>query len=113
MTSVAEDLARFENLPACRSAGTLDASAFASRKSCAGCRAAVAPELLNTLLAADMSSADRAVLADPKVGATLAASLLEALRAGSEGASHELGLLARPWNFDVTAVSRALLRLAR
>jgi pimeloyl-ACP methyl ester carboxylesterase len=62
------------------------------------------PELLNTLLAADMSSADRAVLADPKVGTTLAASLLEALRAGSEGASHELGLLARPWNFDVTAV---------
>ena len=62
------------------------------------------PELLDKLLAADTSAPDRVVLADPEVGATLAASLREALRAGSKGASHELGLLARPWDFDVTAV---------
>jgi pimeloyl-ACP methyl ester carboxylesterase len=62
------------------------------------------PELLNTLLAAGMSKPDREVLGDPEVAATLAASLREALRAGSEGASHELGVLARPWNFDVTTV---------
>ena len=63
------------------------------------------PELLNTLLAAGTSAPDREVLRDPEVAATLAASLREALRAGSEGASHELEVLARPWNFDVTTIA--------
>jgi pimeloyl-ACP methyl ester carboxylesterase len=62
------------------------------------------PELLNTLLAAGTSAPDREVLEVAEVAVTLAKSLREALRAGSEGASHELGVLARPWNFDVTAV---------
>ena len=62
------------------------------------------PELLNTLLAAGTSAPDREVLQGAEVTATLGESLREALRAGSEGASHELGVLARPWNFDVTAV---------
>jgi pimeloyl-ACP methyl ester carboxylesterase len=62
------------------------------------------PELLNTLLAAGTSAPDCEVLADPDVDAMLAASLREALRAGSQGASHELGLLARPWDFDVTTI---------
>ena len=62
------------------------------------------PELLNTMLAAGMSAPDRDALSDAEVAATLAASLREALRVGSEGASHELELLARPWNFDVTTV---------
>jgi pimeloyl-ACP methyl ester carboxylesterase len=62
------------------------------------------PELLTTLLATRIPASDRVVLADPEVAATLAASLREALRAGSRGPSHELSVLARPWNFDVTAV---------
>lgn len=62
------------------------------------------PELLNTLLAAGTSAPDCEVLQDPEVAATLAASLREALRTGSEGASHELEILARPWNFDVTTI---------
>jgi pimeloyl-ACP methyl ester carboxylesterase len=105
MTSVAEDFARFEAFA--RLSFRLARSAPALSRTVNRALAIVLrrrPELLNTLLAADMSAADRVVLADPKVGTTLAASLREALRAGSEAASHELGLLARPWNFDVTAI---------
>jgi len=104
-TSVAEDFARFEVFA--RMSFRLARSTPALSRTVNRVLAAVLrrrPELLNTLLAADMSTPDSVVLADPNVGATLAASLREALRAGSEAASHELGLLARPWNFDVTAV---------
>jgi pimeloyl-ACP methyl ester carboxylesterase len=105
MVSVAEDLARFDVVA--RVSFRLARSAPAlSRTVNLGLAALLRwrPELLDTLLAADLSAPDREVLADPEVAATLAASLREALRAGSEGASHELALLARPWDFDVRAV---------
>jgi pimeloyl-ACP methyl ester carboxylesterase len=105
MTTVQEDFASLEvfartSFRLARAAPTL------SRTVNRGLAAALRwrPELLNTLLAAGTSAPDREVLEDADVAATLAASLREALRAGSEGASHELGVLARPWNFDVTAV---------
>ena len=105
MASVAEDLARFDIVA--RVSFRLARSAPALSRTVNRGLAAVLrwrPELLDTLLAADSSSPDREVLADPEVAAALAASLREALRAGSEGASHELTLLARPWDFDVRAV---------
>jgi pimeloyl-ACP methyl ester carboxylesterase len=105
MTSVSEDLARFDAIA--RVSFRLARSAPALSRTVNRALAAVLrrrPELLNTLLAAGMSPPDREVLADPHVAATLAASLREALRSGSEGASHELSLLARPWGFDVAAV---------
>ena len=105
MTSVAEDFARLEVFA--RMSFRLARSAPALSRTVNRALAAVLrwrPNLLNTLLAAGMSAADRVVLADPEVDATLAASLREALRAGSKGASHELALLAQPWGFDVAAV---------
>jgi pimeloyl-ACP methyl ester carboxylesterase len=105
MTNVAEDLARFDVVA--RMSFRLARWAPALSRTVNRGLAAVLrwrPELLDTLLAADASAPDREVLADPEVAATLAASLREALRAGSEGASHELGLLAQPWDFDVSAV---------
>ena len=105
MTSVGEDFARLEVFA--RMSFRLARSAPALSRTVNRALAAVLrrrPELLDMLLAADTSAPDRVVLADPEVGAMLAASLREALRAGSKGASHELGLLARPWDFDVTTV---------
>jgi len=105
MTSVGEDFARLEVFA--RMSFRLARSAPALSRTVNRALAAVLrrrPELLDKLLAADTSAPDRVVLADPEVVAMLAASLREALRAGSNGASHELRLLARPWNFDVSAV---------
>jgi pimeloyl-ACP methyl ester carboxylesterase len=104
-TTVAEDFARLEvfarmSFRLARSAPVL--SGFVNRALAAALRRR--PELLNILLAGGMSAPDRAVLADPQVATVLAASLREALRTGSEGASHELRLLAGPWNFDVSAI---------
>jgi pimeloyl-ACP methyl ester carboxylesterase len=105
MTSVPDDFARLETFA--RISFRLARSAPALSRAVNRALAVVLrrlPELLETLLAAGTSAPDRVVLADPKVGAVLAESLREALRAGSRGASHELGLLARPWDFDVTSV---------
>jgi pimeloyl-ACP methyl ester carboxylesterase len=105
MTIVTEDFARLEVFA--RASFQLARSAPVLSRTVNRALAAVLrwrPELLNTLLAAGTSAPDREVLGDAEVAATLAASLREAFRAGSEGASHELGVLARPWNFDVTAV---------
>ena len=105
MTTVAEDFARLEvfarlSFRLARSAPSLSRALNRVLASVLRHR----PELLNTLLAAGMSAPDRVVLSDPEVDATLAASLREALRSGSKGASHELKLLAERWDFDVAAV---------
>lgn len=105
MTTVAEDLARFD--VAARWSFRLARSAPALSRIVNRGLAAVLrwrPDQLNTLLAVGMSAPDREVLEDPEVAAILAASLREGLRAGSRGASHEIGLTARPWDFDVSAV---------
>jgi pimeloyl-ACP methyl ester carboxylesterase len=105
MTSVPEDLARFDAFA--RMSFRLARTAPSVSRTLNSALAAVLrrrPELLNTLLAAGMSPPDREVLAGPEVESILAASLREALRAGSRGASHELGVLARPWGFDPTAI---------
>jgi pimeloyl-ACP methyl ester carboxylesterase len=105
MTTVAEDFARFDVVA--RTSFRLARSApMLSRIVNSGLAAVLRwrPQLIDTLLAADMSGPDREVLADPEVAAMFDASLLESLRAGSKGASHEIGLLARPWDFDVTAI---------
>lgn len=61
------------------------------------------PDLMLTLLAARMSSADRQVL-DGEVIASLAASVSEALRRGADAATRELALYANPWNFSLDAI---------
>jgi pimeloyl-ACP methyl ester carboxylesterase len=105
MTTVTDDFARLEVVA--RTSFRLARSVPVLSRAVNHALAAVLvrrPGLLNTLLAAGTSAPDREVLADAGVTAILAASLREALRAGSEGASHELRVLARPWNFDVTAI---------
>lgn len=105
MTIVTEDFARLDMFA--RTSFRLARSAPALSRGFNRVLAAVLrrrPDLLSSLLAAEMPAPDREVLGDPEVEATLAASLREALRAGSRGASHELRVLARPWNFDVTAI---------
>ena len=105
MTTVPEDFARLEvfvrtSFRLARSAPVL--SRIVNRALAVALK--WRPEVLNTLLAAGMSKPDCDVLEDREVAATLAASLREALRPGSQGASHELAALARPWNFDVTTI---------
>ena len=105
MTSVTEDLARFDVIA--RWSFQLARSAPALSRTVNRALGVVLrwrPELLDTLLGAGDSPPDREVLADPQIAAALAAASREALRAGSEGASHELGLLARPWDFDVASI---------
>lgn len=104
-TTVAEDFARLEvfarmSFRLARSAPVL--SRVVNRVLAAMLRRR--PELLDTLLAAGMSAPDREVLADPEVRRMLEASLHEAFRSGSKGASHDLRVLAQPWDFDVGAI---------
>jgi pimeloyl-ACP methyl ester carboxylesterase len=48
--------------------------------------------------------ADRAVLANPELRATLIAASAEAFRQGVTGAAWDGLLLSRPWGFDLTAI---------
>jgi pimeloyl-ACP methyl ester carboxylesterase len=57
------------------------------------------PELFN-----DLPAEDEAVLARPDVQAVLAATMTEAFHQGTRGAVHDIGLEARPWNFELTAI---------
>lgn len=105
MTSVADDLAAFDWIS--RTSIHLARSAPVVSRTVNRALAALLrrrPQLLDTLLGADTSRPDREVLADADVAATLAAALREALRNGSQAASHELGVLSRPWGFDVAAI---------
>jgi len=105
MTSIPEDLARFDWIS--RASIRLARSAPPLSRTVNRALAAVLrrrPELLDALLGADESPPDREVLADSDVAATLATALREALRNGSAGASHELGVLSRPWGFDAAAI---------
>lgn len=47
---------------------------------------------------------DRALLADRALREVLIASYAEAVRRGSRGFAHEIGLFARPWGFDPAAI---------
>lgn len=49
--------------------------------------------------------ADRKVLEDPVVAATLVASAQECFRQGSRGLTHDATQLYRPWPFDVRAIT--------
>jgi pimeloyl-ACP methyl ester carboxylesterase len=57
------------------------------------------PELFN-----DLPAEDEAVLARPDVQAVLAATMTEAFHQGTRGAVHDIGLEARPWNVELTAM---------
>jgi pimeloyl-ACP methyl ester carboxylesterase len=57
------------------------------------------PELFN-----DLPAEDEAVLKRPEVQEILGATMTEAFRQGTRGAVHDMGLEARPWNIDLTAI---------
>jgi pimeloyl-ACP methyl ester carboxylesterase len=57
------------------------------------------PELFN-----DLPAVDEAVLDRPEVRQILAATMTEAFRQGTRGAVHDIGLEARPWDVDLTAI---------
>jgi pimeloyl-ACP methyl ester carboxylesterase len=57
------------------------------------------PELFN-----DLPAEDEAVLARPDVREILTAAMTEAFRQGTRGAVHDIGLEARPWTVDLTAI---------
>lgn len=56
------------------------------------------PGAVFRLLSAAASPADREVLEDPAIHATISASFKEAFRAGGDGPAQELGLFLRPWD---------------
>jgi pimeloyl-ACP methyl ester carboxylesterase len=59
------------------------------------------PERTIDALARAMSPADAAIVRRPEVRAVLIADLVEAFRRGSDGATHDMVLLGRPWGFSL------------
>jgi pimeloyl-ACP methyl ester carboxylesterase len=57
------------------------------------------PELFN-----DLPAEDEAVLDRPEVQEILSATMTEAFRQGTRGAVHDIGLEARPWDVDLSAI---------
>lgn len=57
------------------------------------------PELFN-----DLPAEDEAVLDRPEVQEILSATMTEAFSQGTRGAVHDIGLEARPWDVDLSAI---------
>jgi pimeloyl-ACP methyl ester carboxylesterase len=62
------------------------------------------PERTIDALARAMSSADAEIVRRPEVRELLIADLVEAFRQGSDGATHDMVLLGRPWGFSLREI---------
>ena len=62
------------------------------------------PERTIDALAHAMSSADAEIVRRPEVRDLLIADLAEAFRQGSDGATHDMVLLGRPWGFSLREI---------
>jgi pimeloyl-ACP methyl ester carboxylesterase len=62
------------------------------------------PERTVDALARAMSSADAEIVRRPEVRDILIADLTEAFRQGSDGATHDMVLLGRPWGFSLREI---------
>ncbi len=62
------------------------------------------PERTIDALARAMSPADAVVVRRPEVRDLLIADLVEAFRQGSDGATHDMVLLGRPWGFSLREI---------
>jgi pimeloyl-ACP methyl ester carboxylesterase len=60
-------------------------------------------------MAASFPEPDRTLLRRPEVRDGFTACFAEACRGGTRGAAHDMGLLARPWGFDLAAIAVPVL----
>jgi len=67
------------------------------------------PEFIINVYERQASEADRAVLAEPRVRAVIAASVQEAFRQGGRGPAQELALHLLPWDIDPVQVKVRVL----
>ena len=67
------------------------------------------PDRFASLMAADSSAADRAVLSHPEIARAVRDEFVEAVRPGVRGIARETVLFGRPWGFDLGTIEGGIV----